>query len=780
MRLIPLIKIIFTATFLLISSFAIGQQSELKLDEIMKGNEFIGHQPYDFNWGPNSKYIYFRWNKDNALVAPYYIYSVSEKSYSKLQFNEQAQPITHSYKGEEMSFFKFGPSIYSVDKKDNTKCIYTSTEGFQIQSIIEDQIIIKRGNNLFSLHTQKGEFIQLTNVNSGSNSNKEESLTYLEKQQEELFKTIRVNKAKTNAEKDYRNSMTPKFIQPFYLDGWSLDNITINEKFTSAALIKSKYPKNESTTYMAFVTKDGKSTAKNARSKVGAENPKHELFIWHLAKDTFVQVDFSVLSDVNLAPEFYSEYPNLNSQDYNKELIYHLHGFNKSGNKCLIEIKSYDNKDRWIGFYNLETDKFTETNHQHNAAWIGGPGITGWNMVSGNIGWMDDECYYFQSEESGYSHLYMTNATNNETIALTKGEFEIHEAKLSQDKSKFFITANKKHPGNREFYHLDIKSKKLTEILTQDGNHEVLVSPNEEWLLVNYSFKNKPWDLYIGKNNTGTELKQITKSQSDAFKNYKWRTPPVITYKAIDGQEVHARIYEPTKATKNGAAVFFVHGAGYLQNAHNWWSGYYREYMFNNLLCDKGYTVMDIDFRASKGYGRDFRTDIYRHMGGKDLSDYVDARELLINEYDIDPNRIGIYGGSYGGFITIMALLTEPGKFKCGAAVRSVTDWAHYNHAYTSNILNTPAEDPKAFEQSSPIYFADNLEDRLLMLHGMVDDNVQYQDVARLAQRFIELGKKDWDLVGYPIEPHGFKETTSWIDEYGRVLKMFDEELLTK
>lgn len=744
----------------------------------MKGNEFIGHQPYDFNWGPNSQYIYFRWNKGNELVAPYYVYSISEKSYNKLEFNEQAHPISDAYKGTNSSYFKFRSSIYAINKDNAAKCVYTATGGFEILRVIEDQVIIKKENNLFVLNTSEGTFTQLTNVLSGSSPDKEDELTYLEKQQVELFETIRMNKAKSKAEKDYRASMTPKFIKPFYLDNWSLDNIIINEKLTSAALIRSKYPKNENTNYMAYVTDDGKSTSKNARSKVGEENAKHELFIWHLAKDTFVQVDFSQLSGIDLAPEYYSKYPALKTEDYKKELIYHLHEFNESGNKCLIEIKSYDNKDRWIGYYNLESDKFIETNHQHDAAWIGGPGITGWNMVGGNLGWVDNECYFFQSEETGYSHLYMTNSKSNKTTALTKGQFEIHEAELSQDKTKFFITANKNHPGNRAFYHLDIKSKKLTPILIKDGNHRTFVSPDEKWVLVNYSYKNKPWDLYLAENARDARLKQITKSTSTAFNNYKWRSPPVITFKANDDQEVHARIYEPSDEAKNGAAVFFVHGAGYLQNAHNWWSGYYREYMFNNLLCDKGYTVMDIDFRASKGYGRDFRTDIYRHMGGKDLSDYVDARELLIEDYNIDPNRIGMYGGSYGGFITIMAMLNEPGKFKCGAAVRSVTDWAHYNHAYTSNILNTPAEDPEAYKKSSPIYFADNLEDRLMLLHGMVDNNVQYQDVARLAQRFIELGKKDWDLVGYPIEPHGFRETTSWIDEYGRILRMFDEELL--
>jgi dipeptidyl aminopeptidase/acylaminoacyl peptidase len=752
MRFTLHIKSLITTIIILFCSFVFGQDSDLKISDIMKGNEFIGQQPTDFNWGPNSEFIYFRWNKENELVAPYYVYSISEKFYNKLPFQDVAHPLGESFIGAEKAYFKSGTSIYSFDSDYKTECIYTATDGFQIQAIIEDQVIIKRENNLYALNTSKGTFTQLTNILTGSAPRADAELSYLEQQQEALFETVRHNKAKSKANAAYRKTMTPQFIKPFYLDDWSLDDIALTEDLKSSALIRSKYPKNTPTSYMTYVTNDGNSTAKKARNKVGGENPQHELWIWHMAKDTFAPVNFSGLSGVNLAPEFYAEYPGLSAEDYKK--------------------------DRWIGYYDLKMEKFIETNHQHNSAWIGGPGITGWNMVGGNVGWMDGACYYFQSEETGYSHLYMTNTENNETEALTKGNYEIHEAELSEDKTKFYISANKNHPGNREFYHLDIKSKKLTKILTEDGNHEVLVSPDEKWLLVNYSYKNKPWDLYLAENKADAKLEQITKSPSDAFTNYKWRSPPVITFKASDGQEIHARIYEPSEATKNGAAVFFVHGAGYLQNAHNWWSGYYREYMFNNLLCDKGYTVMDIDFRASKGYGRDFRTDIYRHMGGKDLGDYVDARELLIKDYDIDPERIGMYGGSYGGFITIMALLTEPGKFKCGAAVRSVTDWAHYNHAYTSNILNTPAEDPKAFEQSSPIYFAENLEDRLLMLHGMVDNNVQYQDVVRLSQRFIEFGKKNWDLVGYPIEPHGFVETASWVDEYSRILNMFEEELL--
>ncbi|MCZ2338815.1 MAG: prolyl oligopeptidase family serine peptidase [Chitinophagales bacterium] len=211
-----------------------------------------------------------------------------------------------------------------------------------------------------------------------------------------------------------------------------------------------------------------------------------------------------------------------------------------------------------------------------------------------------------------------------------------------------------------------------------------------------------------------------------------------------------------------------------MQNAHKWWSSYYREYMFHNLLADKGYTVMDIDYRASSGYGRDTRTGIYRHMGGKDLDDNVDGAKLLVSKYGVQPDKIGIYGGSYGGFITLMAMFTAPDVFAAGAALRPVTDWAAYNQGYTSRILNEPQNDSIAYRRSSPIFFAEGLKGKLLICHGQVDDNVHIQDSYRLAQRLIELRKENWEMASYPAEDHGFIYPSSWMDEYKRILKLFE------
>ena len=269
----------------------------------------------------------------------------------------------------------------------------------------------------------------------------------------------------------------------------------------------------------------------------------------------------------------------------------------------------------------------------------------------------------------------------------------------------------------------------------------------------------------------------MTTSPIPEFFTYNWIDPPIVDFKARDGATVYGRLYMPSNWKGGGPAVLFVHGAGYLQNVHRWWSSYYREYMFHHLLMERGFVVLDIDYRGSAGYGRDWRTGIYRHMGGKDLTDHVDAVNYLVKEHGVDPKRIGLYGGSYGGFITLMAMFTQPDVFAAGAALRPVTDWAHYNNPYTANILNLPQNDAEAYKQSSPIYFANGLKGALLICHGMVDTNVNFQDTVRLVEKLIELRKENWEVAPYPVEDHGFEREASWADEYKRILKLFVDNL---
>jgi dipeptidyl aminopeptidase/acylaminoacyl peptidase len=384
---------------------------------------------------------------------------------------------------------------------------------------------------------------------------------------------------------------------------------------------------------------------------------------------------------------------------------------------------------------------------------------------------------YFVSERTGFAHLYSVSYDGGPVRALTSGKWEVLKVRQSLDRSRFYITANRETPYEQHLYEMPAEGGELTRLTTAPGKHAALVSPDDQMVADIYSYTNKPPELYVQAKRGGVEAKRVTTSPAPDFAEYPWMDVPIVTFQARDGVPVPARLFRPEKFERGGPGVVFVHGSGYLQNVDRKWSTYFREYLFHHLLVERGFAVIDVDYRGSAGYGRDWRTAIYQHMGGKDLDDVVDAAGYLVREIGVDPKKVGVYGGSYGGFLTLMAMFTAPDVFAAGAALRPVTDWATYNHGYTSEILNTPQSDPEAYRRSSPIYYAGGLKGALLICHGMVDSNVEFQDSVRLAQRLIELRKENWELAVYPVENHTFVQSYSWADEYKRILKLFETNL---
>jgi dipeptidyl aminopeptidase/acylaminoacyl peptidase len=379
-------------------------------------------------------------------------------------------------------------------------------------------------------------------------------------------------------------------------------------------------------------------------------------------------------------------------------------------------------------------------------------------------------------------HLYTLDAeTGGPPVAVTSGRFEVTAAALAPDRRSFLVVSTEAHPGERHLYRVDVAGGLRTRLTTAPGAYAGEISPDGTMLGLVHSYSNRPPEVYVMENRAGARPVQVTTTPTAEWRAFPWIDPQIVAFRARDGAAVYARLYRPEMIGARQDAlrpgVVFVHGAGYLQNAHRYWSTYYREYMFHNLLAARGYVVLDVDYRASAGYGRDWRTAISRRMGGKDLDDIVDGARYLVERQNVDPRRLGVYGGSYGGFLTLMAMFTAPDVFAAGAALRPVTDWAHYNHAYTSNILDVPQRDPEAYRRSSPIYHAEGLKGALLICHGMVDTNVHFQDTVRLVQRLIELGKENWELAVYPVENHAFERASSWTDEYRRILKLFETTL---
>ncbi|HEX9827197.1 MAG TPA: prolyl oligopeptidase family serine peptidase, partial [Flavobacteriaceae bacterium] len=602
---------------------------------------------------------------------------------------------------------------------------------------------------------------------------------WLEDDQLKYFNILEKRKNEEDAEQYRREQTTFKRPETIYIGDKRLRGEAISPDLNYMVYHLYSSPNGKNIIVPDYVTQSGYTTDLNSRSKVGSPQYTSETWILNLRPGKTHQIKTDSIEGIFDKPKYLKEYAE-NPSDYNetyenpREVSIGYPVFSEDG-KAVVNITSNDYKDRWIMLLDLSDGSLKLIDRQHDDAWIGGPGV-GW-FSRPTLGWIDNDNIYFQSEKTGYSHLYTANVNTGKIKALTEGHFEILNVALSKDKTTFYITSNKVSPHEQHFYHLSVKGGKMAQITSKKGGHEVTMSPDEKQLAIRYSYTNKPWELYVMPNKPGAEMVQLTKSTTEDFEAYDWMDSEIIHFTARDGIEVPATLYQPKADKKNGAAIIFVHGAGYLQNVHNWWPSYYREYMFHNVLADNGYTVLAIDYRASQGYGRDWRTAIYRHMGGKDMEDQIDGANYLVEKQGIDKNRMGIYGGSYGGFMTLMAMFTAPGTFKSGAALRSVTDWAHYNHGYTANILNTPVEDPKAYQQSSPLYFAERLEGNLLMLHGVIDRNVHFQDIVRLSQRLIELKKENWELALFPLEDHGFVEASSWSDEYRRIFKLFEDTL---
>ena len=455
-----------------------------------------------------------------------------------------------------------------------------------------------------------------------------------------------------------------------------------------------------------------------------------------------------------------------------REVSLGLPVWSDDGKHAFVTVRSADNKDAWVMAFNPVTAKGRVLVAMHDDAWIR------FSQFEPSSGWLrDGQTIYYASEATGFMHLSTVPWAGGASRALTSGNWEVDSIALDRQGKNFYLITSEQSPFERHLERLPVTGGTLEKLTTMPGNNEAVVAPDSTAMANLYSYTNKPPELYVADLKRGSTPARVTHSPSPEFEAYPWLDVPIVRIPARDGAQLPARIYKPANWQSGGRAVVFVHGAGYLQNVHRWWSSYSHEYMFHHLLMSRGYLVLDVDYRGSKGYGRDWRTAIYRHMGGKDLDDQIDAARWLVSTQRVDAKKIGIYGGSYGGFITLMAMFTQPDVFAAGAALRPVTDWAHYNQGYTANILNLPQADADAYRRSSPIYFANGLKGRLLICHGMVDTNVHFQDTVRLVQRLIELRKTEWDLAVYPVENHGFVEPTSWADEYKRIFKLFDETL---
>ena len=772
---------------------AAQERPALTVDLIMQRPEaWVGGWPSDVHWTEAGDRVYFDWNPQGRLPADS-LFAVGAGDGTPTRAAEPEAPRhagrwaetgQYSPDGRRRAATRDGDVVVTDTRTgETTRLTRTREAEADARFLADGRLVFRRASaggppNLFALDLATGALTQLTDLRSGSApapATPAPADAYLSAQQRRLFDVLR-ERAVRDSLREAARSDDPDAPPTVYVGSDDVRGLAVDPTGRFATFNRTRDDGATPTRLVRFVTASGYAEEITARPKVGAPNAGAELYVTDLARDTTVRVDLTQLPGATDPSDVRREAGA--TADSTRQLFAWGPLWSPEGRYAVVDVRTRDNKDRWIARLDPATGALTVLDRQRDEAWLAGPGISWWGGESA-WGWLPDgRRLWIQSEKTGWSHLYAVDAESGTVEPLTEGAFEVGDATLAPDGRTWLFGSSEGDLGQWHVWRMPVarpgaaaqawaSREKLTEGV---GRWEAALAPDGEHVAYLYSTSNRPPEVYVGR--LGRTPTRVTESPTQAWLAYPWREAEIVEIPASDGARVPARIYRPERP--NGAAVLFVHGAGYLQNAHRWWSSYVREYQFHNLLADRGYVVLDLDYRASAGLGRDWRAAVHRHMGGRDLQDYVDASRWVGEAFGIEPERVGIYGGSYGGFLTLMALFTEAEHFGAGAALRSVTDWAHYNDTYTRNILGTPVEDPEAYRRSSPIEFAAGLEDPLLMAHGLIDDNVQPQDIFRLSQRLIELRKTGWELALYPVEPHGFTEPSSWADEYRRILELFE------
>ena len=771
---------------------------QLTLNQIMADPDWMGNSPLNPIWSLDESSIFYNQKAIGHRHLEDYRIQLGTLDNQKLSTKDslfRASQQAHLNQDKTRGTFVFQGDVYWINLSNSEINRLTADEVAQSNArfVSADTLSYFQGHQIFLHDLNKGYAEQIADFKTKADPENKKPENYLEQSQPRLLTYIKNTQQEDKFQKDRKQSRSLSSNKTWYLGG-KVDIRTFRLSPDAKWLvlgITDKKLAGKADHMPEFVTADGYVKDRKVRPLVGSSSPTNEsFFLIDLVNQQKYALDTTSLPGINddpldsLKKSAAQKLGHKYKEQQGSRAIYAYNWTSNGGvewsddsNKIALLLFSEDNKDRWIVGLDVDKKKLKTLHWMSDDAWVN-------DWTFNEFGWLpDNETLYYLSEEDGYSHLYIKKGKRR-ARQLTHGEFEVSNITVADSGEQIYFKANRPHPGIYEIYRVSIKGGDLETLTQMGGVNDYQLSPSETQLLIRHSELTRLPELYLVAIGEDKPVQRLTNTASDKFTAIDWQKPAIVEVPSSNiKRSIFSRFYQAQSDQKSDPqkkkpAVIFVHGAGYLQNSHQGWSGYFREYMFHNLLTEQGYVVLDMDYRASKGYGRDWRTAIYQNMGTPELEDLKDGVQWLVDNADVDPARVGVYGGSYGGFMTFMALFKEPELFAAGAALRPVTDWVHYNHGYTSNILNTPQVDPDAFERSSPIEFAEGLNKPLLIAHGMVDDNVFFKDSVRLVQRLIELEKSEYfETAIYPVEPHGFKQPSSWLDEYTRIYKLFERHL---
>jgi len=365
---------------------------------------------------------------------------------------------------------------------------------------------------------------------------------------------------------------------------------------------------------------------------------------------------------------------------------------------------------------------------------------------------LNDGRFIWGSERDGFQHLYLYGLDGKQHKRITEGNWEVTNlAGVDEARQMLYFVSSEASPLERQLYSIKLNGKDRKRISQGTGTHGISMSPSTEYYLDTFSNITQPSRRTVNTKD-GAEWSVYREMDRRLTDEYEVLPTEIVTFKGSQGTLFYARLIKPAnfRSGEKYPAIVMVYGGPGAQSVRNSWLGA----TWDQALAQRGFVIWQMDNRGSTGRGHAFESPIYHRMGKTELADQLEGIRYLAGQGFVDPARIGIYGWSYGGYMTLYSLLNAPDVFRAGIAGAPVTNWRNYDTIYTERYLGLPSEDAEGYRASSAVEYADKLKAKLLMVHNIEDDNVLFQNSMQMADAFERSGKL-FDMVVYPQKTHG-------------------------
>jgi len=396
---------------------------------------------------------------------------------------------------------------------------------------------------------------------------------------------------------------------------------------------------------------------------------------------------------------------------------------------------------------------------------------------------LDNKRFLWSSERSGFRHYYLYDLTGRQLDQLTIGSWGItgtsgfgpgavKHPEVDEENGEIYFLSNKDDVTETQLYRLSLHDKSITRITREAGTHHVLFAPNHSGFEDTYSNSMTPPRQSVYRAN-GTRVALMDENLVPELDEYHLSPPEFVTVSGRDGTKFSAMMIKPPgfDSSRKYPVLIDVYGGPQVQYVRNAWEG--RNSLWLEMMAEKGYVIFRLDNRGSYNRGHAFETSIYHQLGKVELQDQLTGVNYLKSLAYVDSSRIGIWGWSYGAYMTLEAMANAPDVFKAGVAVAPVSDWLLYDTIYTERYMGRPQDDYDAYKSSSPVNQIANLKGKLMLAHGTGDDNVHFENTSEVLSELISHGNYPADVLIFPGRGHSIGDSPARIELFQRITEFF-------